>query len=52
MCVTMPTDEGFNAQTRPEIDERVVGELFVNPLVHREYYIQSSLKVFVFDKPS
>jgi len=45
----VPMDEGFNAQTRLEIDERVVGELLVNALVHREYYIQSSVKVFVFD---
>jgi len=45
----VPTEEGFNAQTKPEIDERVVGELLVNALVHREYYIQSSVKVFVFD---
>lgn len=40
--------EGFNAQTRLEIDERVLGELLVNALVHRDYYIQSSVKVFVF----
>ena len=39
----------FNAHSRPEIDERVIGELLVNALVHREYYIQSSVKVFVFD---
>ena len=45
----VPIGEDFNAQTRLEIDERVFGELLVNALVHREYYIQSSVKVFVFD---
>jgi predicted HTH transcriptional regulator len=39
---------GFNAQTRLEIDESVLGELLVNALVHRDYYIQSSVKVFIF----
>ncbi|WML88596.1 RNA-binding domain-containing protein [Thiothrix subterranea] len=42
-------DEGFNAQTRLEIDERIFSELLVNALVHRDYYIQSSIKVFIFD---
>jgi len=45
----IPISEGFNAQTRLEIDERVLGELLVNALVHRDYYIQSSVKVFVFN---
>ncbi len=40
--------EGFNAQTQLEIDERVFSELLVNALVHRDYYIQSSIKVFIF----
>ncbi len=44
----IPLDDGFNAQTRLEIDERVLGELVVNALIHRDYYIQSSVKVFVF----
>lgn len=45
----IPLDENFNAQTKSEIDERVLGELVVNALVHRDYYIQSSVKVFVFN---
>ena len=45
----IPQGQDFNAQTKPEIDERVFGELLVNALVHREYYLQSSVKVFVFD---
>lgn len=44
----IPLESGFNAQTRLEVDERVLGELLVNALVHRDYYIQSSIKVFVF----
>lgn len=44
----IPVETGFNAPTRLEVDERVLGELLVNALVHRDYYIQSSIKVFVF----
>ncbi|MEZ5478525.1 MAG: ATP-binding protein [Thiolinea sp.] len=44
----LPLESGFNAQTRLEMDERALGELLVNALVHRDYYIQSSVKVFVF----
>jgi len=45
---SIPTQSGFNAQTKLEIDETVLGELLVNALIHRDYYIQSSVKVFVF----
>lgn len=44
----IPLEEGFNAQTTLEINERVFSELLVNALVHRDYYIQSSVKVFIF----
>lgn len=44
----IPTETGFNAPTRLEIDEAILGELLVNALVHRDYYIQSSVKVFIF----
>ncbi|MGB0849131.1 MAG: RNA-binding domain-containing protein [Thiolinea sp.] len=44
-----PLDNNFNANTTLEIDEKVLGELLVNALIHRDYYIQSSVKVFVFD---
>jgi predicted HTH transcriptional regulator len=44
----IPLSDGFNAQTKLEIDEWVFTELLVNALVHRDYYIQSSVKVFVF----
>ncbi|QTR49388.1 RNA-binding domain-containing protein [Candidatus Thiothrix anitrata] len=45
---SIPTAIGFNAHTRLEVDEAILGELLVNALVHRDYYIQSSVKVFVF----
>ena len=44
----IPIESGFNAQTRLEVSEAVLGELLVNAIVHRDYYIQSSVKVFVF----
>ncbi len=38
----------FNSPSILEIDERVLTELIVNALVHRDYYIQSSIKIFIF----
>lgn len=38
----------FNSSSTLEIDERVLTELIVNALVHRDYYIQSSIKIFIF----
>lgn len=40
--------EDFNSSSSLEIDERVLTELIVNALVHRDYYIQSSIKIFIF----
>jgi predicted HTH transcriptional regulator len=40
--------DDFNAQTKLEIDQRVITELLVNALVHRDYYIQSSIKIFIY----
>ena len=37
----------FNSSSTLEIDERVLTELIVNALVHRDYYIQSSIKIFI-----
>ena len=45
----VPLTEGFNAQTRLEMDELAISELLVNALVHRDYYIQSSIKIFIFN---
>lgn len=41
-------EKDFNSQARPEISQEVVSELIINALVHRDYYIQSSIKVFMF----
>ena len=38
----------FNSNGELEIDERVLTELIVNALVHRDYYINSSIKIFMF----
>ena len=41
-------DAKFNVESETEIDERVLTELIVNALVHRDYYINSSIKIFMF----
>lgn len=41
-------DDEFNTKGKLEIDERVLTELIVNALVHRDYYINSSIKIFMF----
>ncbi len=38
----------FNSPGELEIDERILTELIINALVHRDYYIQSSIKIFMF----
>ncbi len=44
----MQTNADFNSSPQLEIDERVLSELIVNALVHRDYYILSSIKIFIF----
>jgi ATP-dependent DNA helicase RecG len=39
----------FNQQGCPEIPETVFEELLINALIHRDYFIKDSVKVFVFD---
>ena len=41
-------EKDFNSNAVLEIDERVLGELITNALIHRDYYINSSIKVFIF----
>ena len=41
-------DKNFNSNAILEIDEEVLSELIVNALVHRDYYINSSIKIFMF----
>ena len=38
----------FNSNAKLEISEIVLTELIVNALIHRDYYINSSIKVFIF----
>lgn len=43
-------EEGsFNQTGRPEISETVFEELLVNALIHRDYFIKDSIKLFIFD---
>ncbi len=39
----------FNSPTEPEIPEFVFEEVLVNALVHRDYFIADSVKIFIFD---
>ncbi len=41
-------ESDFNSQAKPEINEIILTELIVNALVHRDYFIQSSIKIFIF----
>ncbi len=41
-------EKDFNSNGVLEIDERVFGELITNALIHRDYYINSSIKIFIF----
>lgn len=43
------TEKDFNSNAKLEIDEIVLTELIVNALVHRDYHINSSIKIFMFD---
>lgn len=42
-------DEKFNSLGELEIPIETIEELLVNALVHRDYFINSSIKVFIFD---
>lgn len=42
-------DAGFNTLGRQEIPTVVFEELLVNALVHRDYFIRDSIKLFIFD---
>ncbi len=42
-------EEGFNSPSVLEIPIETIEELLVNTLVHRDYFIHSSIKVFLFD---
>lgn len=39
----------FNQAGRTEVPETVFEELLINALIHRDYFIKDSIKVFIFD---
>ncbi len=41
--------QSFNSLGKLEIPEIVITELLVNALIHRDYFINDSIKIFVFD---
>jgi len=41
-------EENFNSKGVPEISYEVIGELLVNALVHRDYYINAPIQIFMF----
>ncbi|NPV37785.1 hypothetical protein BREVNS_2148 [Brevinematales bacterium NS] len=44
-----PKEKGFNSIGELEIPEIVIKELLVNALIHRDYFINDSIKIFVFE---
>jgi len=46
---SIQVEENFNSNGMLEISQEVLTELIINALVHRDYYIQSSIKIFMFD---
>ncbi|MCZ2393655.1 MAG: hypothetical protein LC105_07365 [Chitinophagales bacterium] len=42
-------EDSFNSRPQLEISEKTLEELVVNALVHRNYFIQSEIKIFIFD---
>lgn len=42
-------EDGFNSLGQLEIPIEAIQELLVNALIHRDYFINSSIKVFIFD---
>jgi predicted HTH transcriptional regulator len=44
----MPEEEGFNSSPKWEIPKRVFEEFILNALIHRDYFISSAVRVFIF----
>lgn len=42
-------NQGFNSEGELEIPKIVLEELLVNALIHRDYFINSPIKIFIFD---
>jgi predicted HTH transcriptional regulator len=45
---TYQVEKDFNSNGELEINKEILTELIVNALVHRDYYINSSIKIFMF----
>lgn len=43
------TEKGFNTAATLEIPEETLQELLVNALIHRDYFVSSGIRVFIFD---
>lgn len=41
--------QNFNSLGEPEIPQVVIDELLINAIIHRDYFIQDSIKALVFD---
>lgn len=46
---SLQAGQPFNSIGKLEIPEVVITELLVNALIHRDYFINDSIKIFVFD---
>ncbi len=44
----IPSGESFNSELKWEIPKEVFEEILVNSLVHRDYFINTTIKVFMF----
>ena len=42
-------EEGFNTIPKLEVPKEPIEEFMVNALIHRDYFINSSIKIFIFD---
>jgi predicted HTH transcriptional regulator len=46
--INRQVDDNFNSDGVPEISHEVIGELVVNALIHRDYHINSPIKIYMF----
>lgn len=46
--INRQVDDNFNSNGVPEISHEVIGELVTNSLIHRDYYINAPIKIFIF----
>jgi predicted HTH transcriptional regulator len=44
----IPSGQSFNSELKWEIPKEVFEEIIVNALIHRDYFINSSIKIFMF----